>query len=114
MVGSRIMNKILAVARAEYFIAATSKAFILGVFMMPVFMCGALGVQYLAKDQIDTTPRKVAIVDHTGRMYQSLEQQAKHYNEHEIFSQEPRAEKKQTAAMFLLENAEAPNRRPDT
>ena len=36
------MNKILAVARAEYFIAATSKAFILGIFMMPVFMGGVL------------------------------------------------------------------------
>jgi ABC-2 type transport system permease protein len=100
------MNKILAVARAEYFIAATSKAFILGIFMMPVFMGGALVVQYLTKDQIDTRPRKVAIVDHTGRMFQSLETQVKHHNEHETFSQEPGAEPRQTAAKFVLENAE--------
>jgi ABC-type Na+ efflux pump permease subunit len=79
------MNKILAVARAEYFIATTSKAFVLGIFLMPVFMGGAVVVQYLTKDQVDTTPRKVAIADHTGRMFQALEQQANHYNEQEIF-----------------------------
>ena len=84
------MNKILAVARAEYYIAATSKAFILGIVMMPVFAGGAMVVQHFVKDQIDTTPRKIAIVDQTGRMFQALEQQANHHNEHEIFSQESR------------------------
>ena len=101
------MNKILAVARAEYFIAATSKAFILGIVMMPIFAGGALVVQYLAKDQIDTTPRKVAIVDHTGRMFQSLQQQAKRRNEHEIYSSQPGEAPKQTAAKFVLESVEA-------
>lgn len=100
------MKKILAVARTEYFIAATSKAFILGILMMPVFMGGALVVQHLAQDQFDTTPRKIAIVDHTGTMFPALQQQVKHYNEHEIFSQEPDSEPKQTAATFELENAE--------
>ena len=73
------MKKILAVARAEFFIAATSKAFIIGIFMMPVFVCGGVVVQYLAKDQIDLTPRKIAIADYTGRMYKSLEQQVKQF-----------------------------------
>lgn len=100
------MKKILAVARAEYFIAATSKAFILGIVMMPVFIFGAMIVQYLTKDQIDTRPRKVAIVDHTGKMFAALQQQVKHYNEHEIFTHKPDQEPKQTAARFELENVE--------
>ena len=103
------MNKILAVARAEYFIAATSKAFILGIVMMPVFAGGALLVQYLARDQVDTTARKIAIADYTGRMFESLETQANQRNEQEIYSQEPGSERQQTAAEFELESVE-PNR----
>lgn len=115
------MKKILAVARAEFFIAATSKAFIIGIFMMPVFVCGGVVVQYFAKDQIDLTPRKIAIADYTGRMYESLAQQVKQRNEQEIFSSDSNTETKdsdrsdsnasesppkQTAAKFLLEEVE--------
>ena len=59
------MNKILTVARVEYLMAVTSKAFILGVAMMPIFGGGAALVQYLARDQVDLTPRKVVVVDDT-------------------------------------------------
>lgn len=103
------MNKILAVARAEYFIAATSKAFILGIVMMPVFAGGALLVQYLARDQVDTSARKIAIADYTGRMFESLKTQANQRNEVEIYSQEEDSERQQTAAKFELERID-PNR----
>lgn len=103
------MNKILAVARAEYFIAATSKAFILGIVMMPVFAGGALLVQYLARDQVDTSARKIAIADYTGRMFESLKTQANQRNEVEIYSQEQDSERQQTAAKFELERID-PNR----
>lgn len=115
------MKKILAVARAEFFIAATSKAFVIGIFMMPVFVSGGMVVQYLAKDQIDLTPRKIAIADYTGRMFESLEQQVNHRNEVEIFSGNTtsaasgtnalssgasKPAPRQTAAKFLLEQVE--------
>lgn len=53
------MNKVLTVAKAEYLVAVTSKAFLVGVIMMPVFMGGAILVQYLTKDQVDLSPRKL-------------------------------------------------------
>lgn len=115
------MNKILAVARAEFLIAATSKAFIIGIFMMPVFVSGGLVFQHLVEDHVDLTPRKIAIADYTGRMFESLQEQVNYRNEVEIFSRDSAPEAigsvsrasessgdppKQTAAKFLLEQVE--------
>ncbi|MEM6688004.1 MAG: ABC transporter permease [Planctomycetota bacterium] len=66
------MNKVLVVARNEFMIAITSKAFLVGVLLMPVFMGGAIGVQFLTKDQVDLEPRKIAIVDKTDRLLETL------------------------------------------
>lgn len=79
------MNKILVVARNEYLIAVTSKAFLVGLIMMPVFMGGALVVQYLARDQVDLTTRKVAIVDRTGQLAEPLQQFAEQRNQTGIY-----------------------------
>lgn len=97
------MKKVLAVARAEYVIAATSKAFILGVVLMPILMGGAVVVQHFAKDQIDLTPRRVAIVDHSGRLFDALQRQVQYRNENEIFVAEEDGTRKQIAAEFQLE-----------
>ena len=41
------MKKILAIARAEYLQAVRSKAFLIGLFLMPVLMGGSVVVQVL-------------------------------------------------------------------
>ncbi len=96
------MNKILVVARSEYLVAVTSKAFLIGVFMMPIFMGGAFGVQYLTKDQVDLSTRKIAIVDSTGRLYEAIEKAADIRNESQIYSKDEDA-KKQIQAQFKVE-----------
>ncbi|MEO1524255.1 MAG: ABC transporter permease [Planctomycetota bacterium] len=101
------MNKVLAVAKYEYLIAVTSKAFLLGVVMMPVFMGGAIVVQYLTRDQVDLTARKIAVVDKTGRLFDVIEQQNKIRNEFEIFeTDEDGGEPRQTRAEFSIERVE--------
>ena len=97
------MKKVLAVAKAEYLIAATSKAFIIGVIMMPIFMGGALGVQYLTRDQIDVTERKVAIIDETEQLGDVLLAGSKARNENEIYTVDEDGERSQTAAPFAVE-----------
>ena len=111
------MKKILVVAKNEFVIAVTSKAFLVGVIMMPIFMCGALVVQHLTKDQIDLTPRKMAVVDHTGKLAPVLIEAAKQRNEVAIFEQpesdgeddsKPAAvDKKQIEPEFVIEVIEA-------
>ena len=97
------MNKILAVARAEYFIAATSKAFIIGVIMMPVFMGGALLVQHLTSDQVDISARRIAIVDQSNRLFETIEQRAELRNRNQIFSTGDEDARKQIQPEFLVE-----------
>ncbi|GAB5405195.1 MAG: hypothetical protein Aurels2KO_34260 [Aureliella sp.] len=97
------MKKVLTVAKNEYLIAVTSKAFLIGVVMMPFFMCGAFVVRHFTKDQVDVTPRKLAIVDRTGKLYEQLESLATNRNESEIYKDTDSGERIQTAAEFLLE-----------
>jgi ABC-2 type transport system permease protein len=97
------MNKVFVVAWNEYLIAVTSKAFLIGIIMMPVFMGGAIVVQYLTRDQIDLTPRKIAIVDRSGRVFESLAQQAEIRNSQQIYEGEGDA-RRQTQAEFIIEN----------
>lgn len=111
-----MIPKVWAVARAEYFIAATSKAFIVGVILMPVFMGGALVVQHLTRDQIDVSPRRVAIVDETGKLHDAIAERATHRNEVGIFTTDENGEKSQNQAAFLVENVDVdaePDQRMD-
>ncbi len=101
------MKKILVVASNEYLIAVTSKAFLIGVIMMPVFMGGAIGVQYLTRDQVDLTTRKIAIVDETGRLFASLAQAADARNKNGIYSNDQEGEaRQQSAAKFELQQVQ--------
>ena len=102
------MNKVLVVAKTEYLIAVTSKAFLIGVFMMPVFMGGAILVQYLTRDQIDLTPRRVAIVDNSGKLYDAIEKRASQRNANEIFGSDD-GDTTQMLPEFLVEQYTAEN-----
>lgn len=96
------MKKVLVVARNEYIIAVTSKAFLIGLFIMPIFMGGAILVQYMARDQVDLTSRTIAVVDHTGRLGELLKEQAKLRNAEQIFEGDGEA-RKQTKPEFHVE-----------
>lgn len=100
------MKKVLTVARAEYLIAVTSKAFLLGVAMMPLFGGGAVLVQHLTKDQVDLTPRKIAIVDQTGKLFDVIKDQAEVHNQVEIFAGDG-DQRRQTQAEFIVESVES-------
>ena len=51
------MDKVLAIGRAEYLQAVRSKAFLIGLFLMPVLMGGSLAFQVMLKDQVDLRDR---------------------------------------------------------
>lgn len=98
------MKKIMAVARAEYVQALRSKAFLIGVFMMPVIMGGSIAAQVLLQDQTDLTDRRCAIVDGSGDLYEVLAEAARERNESGIWSERAAGqERKQERPRFLLE-----------
>jgi ABC-2 type transport system permease protein len=78
------MRKTLVIALREYNAAVRTKAFVLGLVMMPTLMGGSLIVQRLAGNQRDTKERTIAVVDRTpgavlkGRLIEAVGR----YNEH--------------------------------
>ena len=56
------MNKVWRVAKNEYLNLVRSKAFLVSVFLMPVFSGGAIAVQTLLGDRVDLRDRRDAEV----------------------------------------------------
>lgn len=96
------MRKVLAVARAEYLVAVQSKAFLIGVFMTPVFMLGGLAVQALLKDHVDTTDRHCVVVDQSGRLFPLIEQSNDWRTHNEVYQTTEGGERKQVRPKFIF------------
>jgi ABC-type Na+ efflux pump permease subunit len=59
------MRKMLVIAAREYHAAVRTKAFLIGLLLMPVMMLGSVGVQFLFKDMVDTADLDFVLVDRT-------------------------------------------------
>ena len=73
-------NKALIVAVSEFTTLVQSKAFIVGLLMMPVFMAIAVGVQKFTRDATDIKDRPFVVVDRTGVLYGPLKAAADDWN----------------------------------
>jgi ABC-2 type transport system permease protein len=67
------MRKIMTIARREYQALVRTKAFVISLVVMPIFMCGAIVVQIFLKDRIDTGEKTVVVLDGTGRLLAPLQ-----------------------------------------
>src|SRR5260370_30806239 len=73
-------NKALIVAISEFTTMVHSKAFLVGLLMMPVFMGIAVGVQRFTRDATDIKDRAFVVVDRTGALYGPLKSVADDWN----------------------------------
>ena len=62
-------NKALIVAVSEFTTLVQSKAFLIGLLMMPIFMSIAFGVQKFTRNATDVKDRAFVVVDRTGALY---------------------------------------------
>ena len=60
------MRKIWRLTKREYLAAVKTKGFIIMLVLMPVLMSGSGLAMYLLRNQVDTTDKRVAIIDHSG------------------------------------------------
>lgn len=74
------MSKVWRVAKNEYLNLVRSKAFLVSVFLMPVFSGGAIAVQTLLGDRVDLRDRRVAVEDGTFRLLEGLARAAAERN----------------------------------
>ena len=66
------MSRILTVAQMEFLTLVRTKAFIIGILMMPVLIGISVAFQVYAARHTDTETRRFAVLDHTGRLYDTL------------------------------------------
>lgn len=105
------MRKVMVIAVREYQAAVKTKTFIISVLAMPVFMGGSIAVQVLMKDKVDTTDKRIAILDRTGMLYDALDDEARKRNESHIFKGEGEQRKK-IKPRFVIERAEVSSEDP--
>jgi ABC-2 type transport system permease protein len=73
-------NKALIVALSEFNTLTRSKAFMIGIIMMPVFMAIAFGIQKFTRNATDVKDRPFVVVDRTGAIYPAIAAAAEEWN----------------------------------
>lgn len=101
------MRKVFVVAMREFLAAVRTKMFIFTIFAMPVFMGGSIAVQGFLHDKVDTTDKRMIVVDGTGRLGAALIEDAKRRNENEIYRVTGETRRKVLPG-YQLESAPAP------
>lgn len=74
------LRKTWVVATREYRTTVRTKAFVIAIVLMPVFMLGGITVQKFLEDRVDTETKKVAVLDRSGQMFEALAQEAEKRN----------------------------------
>ena len=69
-------RKAWRVAGAEFSNLVRTKAFIISIVLMPVLMGGAIGVQILLEERVDTKARRFAVIDKSGVFFATIQQAA--------------------------------------
>lgn len=100
------MNKIFAIARAEFLQAVTSKGFLIGIFVMPVLMGGGLVFQSVVADRVDLSERACAVYDPSGELWPVLSAAAEQRNTEGIWEATEDGEPKQLRPKFVFSRFE--------
>jgi ABC-2 type transport system permease protein len=100
------MRKVFKLAAREYRAAVRTKGFIVGLLLAPLLMGGSGLAMLLLKDQVETTDRRVAIIDRSGVLAQALIQAAEARNEQMVH--DPETGKKVRPAYVLFEMPDRP------
>jgi ABC-2 type transport system permease protein len=74
------MTRVLTIAETEFLTLVKTKAFVIGIVLMPALMVAFIAFMSYAEDHVDTTDRAVAIIDGTGELYAPLARAAAAHN----------------------------------
>jgi ABC-2 type transport system permease protein len=74
------MNRILTIAQSEFLSLIRTKAFIIGILLVPVLMTLFITFMNYAEEHVDTTDRRIAVIDDTGVLWEPLQRAAAEHN----------------------------------
>lgn len=78
------MSRLFIVAASEFVTLVRTKAFLIGVLLMPVFMMGTIVFQRVTERRLDTATRTFAVIDHTGGVLPVLEAAVEVWNKQAV------------------------------
>jgi ABC-2 type transport system permease protein len=93
------VHKIAIIARREYQALVRTKAFIISLVIMPVFMFGGIFIQKFLAGRIDVGEKKVVVLDGTGRMFEPLDALARLHDENELIDKDTGRKTRPTIAL---------------
>lgn len=82
------MNKILIIAKREYAAAVRTKAFLISLILLPIFMGGGLAVFTLMKDKVDVNDKTIVLIDESGIIAKQLFDAAEYHNKNNTANNE--------------------------
>ncbi len=97
------MHKVWAVARREYLANVRTKSFLIAIILVPILMFGGMGVVILTEKKGETGTKRLAVLDHSGVLFDSLHKSAVERNEE--LPVDPETGKRRGATFELLEIA---------
>ncbi len=100
------MRKTIVVAVREYQAAVKSKAFIISMIALPIIWGGGIMIQLVMRNKVDTKDKRVAVLDNTDQLYDSVAAAATERNQSAIFEGEGEL-RRQVKPRFIVEKAEA-------
>ena len=74
------MRRMFTVAQGEFLALIRTKAFLVGVFLVPALMAAFITFVNYAESHVDTTDRAVAVIDQTGVLFEPLARAAEAHN----------------------------------
>jgi ABC-2 type transport system permease protein len=99
------MRKMMVVAAREYRSAVKTKAFLIGLLMMPLMFGGSILVQVFLRNKVDIKDKRIEVVDYTNQLSEFLLSAAKLRNDTQIF-EGTGSERKQVGPRYVIERVQ--------
>jgi ABC-2 type transport system permease protein len=101
------MYKTLIIASREYQAMVRTKAFLVMVVLMPIFMGGAIVAQKLLQGRVDASDKTIVVLDGTGVLFDDLTTALAQANEREILDRPGQPGARQVRPRLVLERGPA-------
>jgi ABC-2 type transport system permease protein len=99
------VRKTIVVALRDYKAAVKTKAFLIGLLMMPLMFGGGILFQIVFRNNNDIRDKRVAVVDYTGQLFAGINQASNIRNQALIYDGEGAA-RKQIQPRYIIEKAD--------
>ena len=98
------MRRIMTLIRREYLAAVKRKGFVIGLLLAPVLFGGSGIAIALFSGHVDTTDKRIAIIDHSGALSQALIDAAQERNAEQVYDPVTKNKVRPAYEFFLAES----------